>query len=81
MILSLIGMLQTWEVSLSLREKSSHFFRFKQSPEAAENNSIVLIAIGTWLASFKNNVVSSASWVRITSLSAIEIPFRALLLM
>lgn len=44
----------------------------------AEMRKIVSIAVATWLELSENKMVSSASWCRLTSQSAMEIPFKVL---
>ena len=46
----------------------------RHRPDATENDYIILIDMGIWLVSFSKNVVSSASWLIIIDLPAMEIP-------
>ena len=58
---------------------SSHFLMLRYRPDALEKDCITLIDMGIWLASFRKSVVSSASWLIIISLPAMEIPCTGLL--
>lgn len=69
-----IGILEIDSTQQSFIANSSHFLRFKRRPDTLENCSKTSIAKDSWELSFKNRVVSSASWLIKTFISAIKIP-------
>lgn len=60
----------------SVLKRASHLLRFKFRPEALENDGMFWSTSGIRFLSFKNNVVSSASWEILISLSMMVKPSR-----
>lgn len=73
-----IGILTRVDLEHSLMAMSSLLLIFRDKPKAIENSWIAPIARGICYSSFRNSVVSSATWVTISSRLMNEIPFTAL---